>query len=380
MFMELKSVKLLIIVSVFSIALLGCPGPTSEVETVLYNFQGLGVLSFGLPVIPGQSPSGNIQITPPDGDAYISIHVRNNAEGDYASNIIVRLENVEPFLIKECHEERSPSDIRTENCPPYNEDEDLIYSEHKLGEMYPDQEVEFFWTLVAPESQQIADMFYDHIIYYAVEYDYKVTASQVIYAMTQAEKTSRLSEDKPVSGSMSSTHGEIKFTPNFNEPLMYSTSQSSGQDLVLKYKIYNSNAAGTIKPGTKINITVTLPGEQGSDAYAQIPENEFLNSYYWYTLKDADQAMINWFTEEFLSDTPSTEKQGIIDRTIYRQIEAEFVRDAGSEFTFYVPVRLKEEIVPTSLSLPFYLRASYRYLLDCKTASECAQLRVEPIG
>ncbi|TFG99445.1 MAG: hypothetical protein E4H14_20275, partial [Candidatus Thorarchaeota archaeon] len=151
--MELKSVKLTIVFVVFSLALLGCTAPTSDEETVLYNFEGIGTLSFGLPVIPGQSPSGTIQVVPPDGDAYISLLLRNNAEGDYASNIIVRLENVEPFLIKECHNEKSPSAYRDagENCAPYSEDGGLMYSEHKLGEMYPDQEVEFFWTLVAPE-------------------------------------------------------------------------------------------------------------------------------------------------------------------------------------------------------------------------------------
>jgi hypothetical protein len=383
MLMASKSVRIFVAsLVVFSIAMLGCTAPTSTEETVLYSFQGLGVLSFGLPVIPGQSPAGSIQITPPEGDAYISLLVRNNAEGDYASDIIVRLENVEPFKIKECHVEQNPSDFRDddENCAPYSEDGGLMYSEHRLGEMYPDQEVEFFWTLIAPSESEIAGMFYDHVIYYAVEYNYKVTSSQIVYAMTQAEKTSRLNDDKPVSGSMSTTSGEVRFTSNFNEPIIYSTGQSSGQDLALKYKIYNSNADGTIKPGTKMNVTVTLPGEQGSTtAYAQIPDDTFLNSYHWYKLNTNTQ-MTNWFTEEFLSDTPATERQGIIDRTIYREIEAEFVRETGSEFTFYVPVRLKEQIVPTSLSLPFYLRASYRYLLDCKTASECAQLRVEPVG
>ena len=367
--------KYIVFVLVFSLASLGCVAPQSGEETVLYDFQGLGVLSFGLPVVTGLSPEGTIQIIPPNGDAYVSLLIRNNAEGDYATNIVARLENVEPFTIKECHNEHYPYEDRGDNiCAPYNEDHDLMYSEHKLGEMYPDQEVEFFWTLIAPDDDEVANMFYDHIVFYSVEYDYKVTSSQTIYAMTQAERTSRIAEEKAITGSMSTTHGEVSFLPDFNEPLIYSTGQSQGIDQLLKYKISNSNAAGTVKPGTKINITVTLPAGN----YVSNSDNDTLNSYYWSNMLD-DFEMQTWFIEKFLSDVSDDDILDIIRRTIFTQIDSEFIRETGSQYSFYVPFRLSEDITPTVLTLPFYLRISYRYLLDCKNAADCAQLRVEPL-
>jgi hypothetical protein len=210
-------------------------------------------------------------------------------------------------------------------------------------------------------------MFYDQIIYYTVEFHYKVTAYQSIMAMTYTELQRRVEEEKAVTGSMDISNGELKFVSETSEPKIYSTGSPDRQNFLLKYKISNSNANGIVKPGTKVNISITLPSEF-------LTVSEDLSEYDWVNAS-TNASVSGWLKSEYSGMTDE-----ILRRTVFRELEAEYLRTPSDVVTLYVPLELDELISPSVLTLPFYLRVSYTYMLDCKTATDCTRIRVEPLG
>lgn len=364
---------------VFAAATLGCTGCTqqrSTVETELEEFQGIGVIQYGLPVLGAGAPSGT-EVVAAGSNAYISLIIRNNAEGSEASNIKISLQNVAPFSVAECGNVKGPSELRgdTEYCPPYQDDVGQPYNTHFIEEMFPDEEVELFWTLQAPDSEDIGNMYYEQDIYYTVEFHYKVTMYQSLMAMTQSEFTRRSSEGKAVTGTSDMTNGEIRIRGTTNEPVRYSTGSQEEQSIVVEYRIANINPQGIPKPGTEIAISLTVPND-----YVSIPAD--IGDWGW-VLASAPECNVSsvdcrtWLQAEY--DVSNSEIDNIVGRTIVKNLEAYTFRDVNDEYTIYAPLELESGISPSVLSLPFYVRASYDYLLDGQGTGSMT-LGVEPRG
>ncbi len=402
--MDKKLFVVMVLCVAFAGVTLGCTMCTqqrSTEETELYTFQGLGVTHYGLPVLGAGAPSG-VEVVAAGSDAYISLILRNNAEGSEATNIKVSLQNIEPFQVRECGLLKEPTEDRAtdEYCPPYQEDGGYPYSTHFVSQMFPDEEIEYFWTLKAPESEEIGNMYYEQKIYYTVEFHYKVSMYQSLMAMTQSEFTRRSSEGTAVTGTSETTNGEIRIRSTTNEPVRYSTGSSEGQSLLMEYEISNINPAGIPKPESKVILSLTTPG-----SYVSIPEN--IGDQGWFRVAkggscetgcscpddygttyadhcsdtvaycvctNAEMAQwCTWLQSEYDVD------DGLLNRTIVKELNAYILRDVNDEYTIYAPLELESGISPSVLSLPFYVRASYDYLLDGQGLGSTT-LGVEPRG
>ncbi|MCK4715026.1 MAG: hypothetical protein KAT35_05585, partial [Candidatus Aenigmarchaeota archaeon] len=347
-------------------------------ETELYTFQGLGVTQYGLPVLGAGAPIG-VEVVAAGSDAYISLILRNNAEGSEATNIKVSLQNIEPFQVRECGSVYGPTENRAtsggvpnEYCPPYQEDGGYPYSTHFVSRMFPDEEIEYFWTLRAPESEKIGNMYYEQKIYYTVEFHYKVSMYQSLMAMTQAEFTRRSSEGKAVTGTSETTNGEIRIRSTTNEPVRYSADSSEGQSLLMEYEISNINPAGIPKPESKVILSLTVP-----DSYVSIPSD--IGDWEWTLASHPSCTVSGQSCSDWLESEYEITNTNIVDRTIIKEINAYILRDVNDEYTIYAPLELESGILPSVLSLPFYVRASYDYLLDGQGLGSTT-LGVEPRG
>ncbi len=229
---------------------LGLGGTITKEEKVLSPKQGLGVTQFKTAVDNMVAGTYN----------YILMAVRNHAGGSNAKNIIVSLENVKPFLLHECGEDKDPVLPRTVLCNQFYDDYGVPYKAHKVNMMFPDEEVQFFWNIKAPSEGQIGKMQYEQRVYYTLSYDYSMVITKTIAGISQDEFL-RQSEEGPVtiSGKQTSSAGEIKLTSKTQEPFVY---LEDGGDVSINLNFdINNQGEGILKSGTDMIIVVKKPDD-----------------------------------------------------------------------------------------------------------------------
>lgn len=225
-------------------------------ETKITQTQGVGVLEFKALRTDMVADAYN----------YVLLSVRNNAEGNRAKNITVSLENVEPFSIYE-GTDHAPGETRSVSNQ-FFDDLGLPYRSHRIRDMLPDEEIQFFWNIQSPLSSEIVDMAYAHKIYYMLSYDYTSTLTQTIAALSEDEYL-ELSKEAPVtlSGKGISSPGELKLESQTQQPLIYSEGDATGLDFLLEFSL-NNIGTGVTKPGTSVIIALK------NDSLTQIDYNK----------------------------------------------------------------------------------------------------------
>jgi len=128
----------------------------------------------------------------PNTSTFVVITVLNNVLGEEAKNIMVSLENVEPFLVIEpnssCENGCEPNTTRSwESFFGYTCDRGKEVREHCMTRLAPGDIVDFFWILRAPDRYQIGNMVYTHKMYYTITYDYTATVIYRIGAINERE-------------------------------------------------------------------------------------------------------------------------------------------------------------------------------------------------
>jgi len=220
-------------------------GETQAEETKISVTDGIGVLEYQAVVNKMLSDTYN----------YILLSVRNNAGGSNAKNIEASLENVEPFSVYECSQEHGPSDVREIICNQFFEDSGKPYKTHKVNQMRPNEELQFFWNIKAPTDGEIVGMSFNHDVYYTLEYDYTSTVTQTIVTLSQQEYLQQ-SQEGPVtlSGQTISSPGEIKLESRIQQPLIFVEGEGT-TEFNLEFEVSNEGS-GIPKPGSTVLIAV----------------------------------------------------------------------------------------------------------------------------
>ncbi len=332
--------KLFPLVIVFLV--LGCVQQTGE-ETKLQENEGLGILLFGMPTNPA-NPVIEVEKVPPKSHAFLSLILRNNAEGNIARDIRVSLDNVDPFKIIECGIPHNATDFRDEECCGYDGIYDDIcdgktdqYRTHRINRMNPDEELEFFWVLESPTKYTTGNMYYEHTIYALVSYHYHTSIYVGIAAMNFQEYSSRKSSGAPLSGTSTSSAGEIKVISLTNEPVLYS--QSSPGNFILKLQLVNQGT-GITDPNKKINLTI----EYDKNLVGLGEEAD---------IQEATEQEKSWFKREYGAKS--------VDGLLLKQIDNENLL-TGS-YLINIPFEMLESTANYQI-IPFYIRISYDYMLE----------------
>ncbi len=337
--MDLK--KIIPILAV--VLVLGCIQAPAE-ETKLMESEGLGILLFGLPSNP-ENPVIEIEKVPANSDAFLSLILRNNAEGDIAKDITVSLDNVEPFDIVECGDQHSPVAQRTEACygSIYDDRLEDDYRTHRINEMRPDEELEFFWVLKSPSKLITGGLYYQHPIYVSVNYHYHTSIYTGVAAMTFQEYSSRKSGGGSLTGTSTSSAGEVIVYSQTSEPILYV--QGSPGSFVLKLLITN-RGNGIPKPNEKVNLTIEF-------------DKNLVELNGETTVDVANQNQLRWFNTEYGANKQDRES------LLLQQIEP--INLISNSYTINVPFKLLESNANYQI-LPFYVRISYDYSLESQTA------------
>lgn len=359
------------------ILLSGCVSrPVATEEVKISKTTGIGVLDFGVVVQEMVADTYN----------YIILSIRNNAEGNNAKDIRASLDNVEPFTIYECNLEHEPTDLRVDVCNQFFDDYDVPYRSHKINEMIPDEEIQFFWNVKAPTDSEIVDMGLEHTVYYTLEYNYTSTVTQTIAAISQEEYL-ELSKEGPVSlsGQTISSPGELKLESNTQQPLIFSEGSEVPLDFTLEFDITNTGD-GVPMPGTRILVAVkkgdlTEYGEnlRGWTAYGKDMSCETLSDYPDLYSQECDtghtsyspgtidkQFLTNWFDEVFPYiefDELGAEGGVIRDDLMLTSVSAEQLR--GSSYSLLLPMKFKTlGIFEPQKILTVSAYISYKYLKE----------------
>lgn len=225
----------------FLLATYGCVSQEEEQDPKLQKFQDIGVLSFG----------PKVDKVPPGRYAYISLVIRNNLLGEMASNVTASLDNVYPFKIIEGNVPHGPDDIRTNNTY-YDGDAGLSYRQHRITKFFPDQEMEFFWILKAPNASEIANMWYEHTIYYTLDYAYKMNAYQEVIAMTESEYSYRRERNALPTPAALISAGPISVVPATQAHVIFNPNEVSSFTYAFDMK---NIGKGMLKPGTNLTLS-----------------------------------------------------------------------------------------------------------------------------
>ncbi len=271
---------------------------TKEKEEVkIKTTEGIGILSFQAVVNKMLTNTYN----------YVLLTIRNNADGSSAKNIKVKLENVEPFTLYECSEEHNASDIRENVCNDFFDDVGISYRSHKLNQMLPDEEVQFFWNIKAPTDNQIVGMQYQHTVYYSLEYDYTSTITQTIAGISQSEYLKE-SKEGPVTlkGQTISSPGEIKIESKTQQPIIYLEGGASDEPTNFNLELEITNKGeGVPKPGSSILIAVK------KDPLTQIDEKAYEMN--WYPYDKTNQTSFEEFCTNYATHY-SCEQESVVPR------------------------------------------------------------------
>jgi len=383
--------QLKMIISVFLIFLaLGCIEQNTE-ETKLEVYQGLGILNFGMPTSTGTS-SIDVEKVTPDSSAFLAMVVRNNAQGGKATDIKVSLDGVEPFKITECGEVYNATDYRTEsNCytgvytdipdecqlmcypndeiPEYikNDPQDpswdptasylsqpkkaqradescfidttkcLQYRTHSMSIINPDEEMIFFWTLKAPSSEKIANMYYEQEMLGILGYHYHTSVYVGVSSMNFNEYNSRQSQGLSLSGITTSSAGPIRISSVTDEPVLYS---GGTQGFILKLNVENQGN-GIPQPNKNMTLTVEY-------------DNSILNfKGQGGLMSEASSNDKKWFEEEYGEQTQAY-------NLLTMKLEPMLLSHTYS-------ISIPFDLIKTNINyqiIPFYVRISYDYEVE----------------
>ena len=275
-------IQVIIILTLFLLVLsFGCIGSSKPAnETKLDVVEGVGIVG-----------SMKIDELNPGLDGYVSLDVRSNLEGEGATNVIIALDNVDPFKIVECGATpHSQDDIRT--CSgQLDEDKNIPVRMHRTTRLIPGEEIETYWRLKAPTSNEIANIAVKHPIYYEVSYDYKVKFHQNILFMSQNEliKRRQAGEEYMVSGSTQSTAGALRFTPNTQQPIIYffdypgESTPEANFSFATQYLVENK---GKGFPISDILVIIKYPKDKGIDI-----DNKVFTDYHWKKISNLGSTM-----------------------------------------------------------------------------------------
>ncbi|VVB75441.1 Uncharacterised protein [Candidatus Tiddalikarchaeum anstoanum] len=254
----------IIIAVILMVIIAGCTTSqtTSEIqtptqETVCQSTEDLCIIG-----TPGLLSENSIYSS---ADTYFSVILRNNIQGQEASNVEVELKNVGPFKIVEGYNYTSETctpnstveglwdpyrirDVFHSPDPSFADDLGLAYSKHKLSTMYPDEEIEFLWRLRSPSYQEIANVAYPHTFNYVISYDYKTGILQTVYVLSEEEyqRILRVEGTAPTTkGTMTSSIGPINVESSVEEPVRI---QGNNSQFTLTYKVKNQRNGIPTKP------------------------------------------------------------------------------------------------------------------------------------
>ncbi len=197
-------------------------------------------------------------------DTPFSIILRNSVEGQPAENVKVELKNVGPFYIIEGKEYRMEGGVcreyegvrhpyeernvfNTPN-PQFADDYGELFNTHVLGTMYPDEEVEFLWTIRSPSYQEIGNVAYPHNFEYVISYDYSSGLVQTVYAISEDEYQRQLrtmGSVEETSGIATRSAGALRIRTSTDEPVIIS---DSGSQFPVKYEVTNQRKGLPTKP------------------------------------------------------------------------------------------------------------------------------------
>jgi hypothetical protein len=247
-----------------------------------------------------------------DSETVFSIILRNNLKGDEARNVEVKLKNLSPFYVSEGYNVEinennlscsisngiwKPAEIRESLFvpePQFISDLGLPFASKMLDIMYPNEEVEFLWSLNAPSRQEIANVAYEHSIDYEVSYDYKSSILQTVYAINEQEYQRVLSLGEDISsrkGTTTSSIGALNVESNIEEPIRVSGENSQ---FSLMYKVNNKRSGIPLSPALFV-----FQYPNGTDFVGTFVGKNSLNSYSYIDLKAA---------AEYYANTPDSEK------------------------------------------------------------------------
>ena len=336
----------------FVVLVFGCVQTTTDVseETELRVFEGLGATYFGTPTFGGQTPAFSTQIVRPNEEAYISLILRNNIEGETAENVVISLDNVEPFKISECGVEHDPAELRIEesNCITWFDTLGYNYKTFSIPSVTPGEEVETIYVLKAPAADQIANVYYEQDIFYNIQYQYRTSMFQSLLGMSQDEYRTRLSLGTQISGSQSNTAGAISIKQKTTTPVIYSLDVEKA--FSVEYDLSN-NGEGIVQPGSKLRVTFTYPNNiKLSPTQAASDE--------WYDLSKCEEENVEackWFTDAYGAE--------LIDRTLYLEVDA---TNLVTKKTLVLSFILEDTNSPFT-SIPLISRVDYVYTISGST-------------
>ena len=210
----MKHKEWILIVLLFLLVIsFGCVGESKPTnETKLDVEQGVGVV--------GKLKFDELH---PGLEGYISLDVRSNLEGEGAGNVLIAIDNVNPFKIVECGVVHNNANDNRKCSGQLDLDKGLPVREHKTRQLVPGNEINVFWRLKAPGKDEISNIALKHPLYYTVSYDYNVKFHQNIVFMSQNEmiKRRQAGEDYMISGESGNTAGELRFSGSTQQPIIY---------------------------------------------------------------------------------------------------------------------------------------------------------------
>lgn len=183
---------------VFALGCIPGLGGQSQEETVLAPTQGVGLTQGGFSIFDNRLK--------PDTKTVLSVKMRNNAEGQSASNVIVTIDNIEPFKLIACNnDEVDPNEDYSAypECGSYYDLDlrgkdgvtPLRMNQHGTLEFLPGQELEFMWSIQSPTRYLLDGICMcdenanAHPIYYTIDYDYRMITQEDVTFMSQEEYT-----------------------------------------------------------------------------------------------------------------------------------------------------------------------------------------------
>jgi len=195
----------------------------------------------------------------PNTSTFVVITVLNNVLGEEAKNIIVSLENVEPFLViepnstkEECKRGCDPNTLRNWNSFfGYTCDTGKEVRQHCMSRLAPGDIVDFFWILKAPTSGQIGNMVYTHKMYYTITYDYTAT---VIYRIAAINEMERIAGRRTSNYVINSTASPIRFEGQTADLSVTYSSNSARKGYLLFALSPEPGAGGTLAENMTVRV------------------------------------------------------------------------------------------------------------------------------
>jgi hypothetical protein len=327
--------KLIALISiVFLVFVFGCLQTGPVKETVLAPNEGVGL------ALPGFSLLD--KVIRPNSITFLSISIRNNAEGQIAKNVIVSIDNIEPFKLVSCNGSvTEPTTLYSEipECGIYYDLDmrgkdgasPLHLNQHGTSELLQGQELELMWTLKSPPQELLGGICMcetnnnPHLLYYTMDYDYKMIAQENIVYMSNDEYRKIKQENGTVNipSTFEQTAGEFQISHLTQIPKLYFATTELAQGTDLSYEIYN-RGRGFSPSG--ITIVIEYP--------AQMEPSSAYKDFGWKTSDELNEEEKTAVRRNF----PEMNMENIL----VRQISEDRIRP-GIKFPVTAPLELKKE-------------------------------------